>query len=111
MTHADFMAGYASGAIRVQVDRERAARLVAGRLMLPFVLLPVLGAGVALALTGRLVLGALVFLAALVFRYAVRASSPGFVLSRALGSAAFYEEALAAGLLKVERGSSGGGAR
>jgi hypothetical protein len=102
MTHADFVAGYASGTIRVQIDRERAAKLVASRLMLPLFLLPVFGLAVALALMGRFVLGAVVFLVALLFRYAVRASSAGFVLSRALGSAAFYEEAVAARLLKVE---------
>jgi hypothetical protein len=102
MTHADFVAAYASGSIRVRVDRERAAKLVSARLMLPFVLLPLLGLAVALALTGRLFLGVALFLLALVFRFAVRASSEGFVLSRALRSAGFYEEARAAGLLSIE---------
>ncbi len=71
--------------------------------MLPFVLLPLLGLAVALALTGRLFLGAALFLLALVFRYVVRASSQGFVLTRALQDAAFYEQVKASGVLSVQQ--------
>ncbi|HZM35119.1 MAG TPA: hypothetical protein VFC18_11570 [Burkholderiales bacterium] len=102
MTHQEFVAAYARGEIRVRVDPERAARLLSGRMMLPLLLLPVFGLGVGLALTGHLALGLLVFLTALVFRYAVRASSPGFVLARALQDAAFYDQARSAGVLAVE---------
>ena len=101
MSHEEFVAAYASGRIRVQVDRERAAKLVSARLMLPFVLLPLLGVAVALALTGRLFGGIGLFLAVLAFRYAVRASSQGFVLSRALQDPVFYEGVRAAGTLSV----------
>ena len=102
MSHEEFVAAYARGAVKVRVDRDGAARLVSGRMMLPFFLLPALGLGVGLALAGWLFLGIVVFIAGLVFRYAVRASSQGFVLSRALQNAAFYEEARAAGLLSIE---------
>jgi hypothetical protein len=102
MSHAEFVAAYASGTLRVRVDRSRAAKLVSARLMLPFVLLPLLGLAVALALTGRLFAGIALFLLVLAFRYAVRASSQGFVLSRALQDPAFYQEALAAGILQVD---------
>jgi predicted membrane-bound spermidine synthase len=102
MSHAEFVAAYASGTLRVRVERPRAAKLVSARLMLPFVLLPLLGLAVALALTGRLFAGIALFLLVLAFRYAVRASSQGFVLSRALQDPAFYQEALAAGILQVD---------
>ena len=102
MTHEEFIAAYRSGALRVRVDRERAAKLVSARLMLPFVLLPLFGLAVALALTGRLFAGIALFLLVIAFRYFVRASSQGFVLSRALQNPAFYEETLAAGILQVE---------
>lgn len=102
MSHEEFVAAYASGRLRVRVDRARAAKLVSARLMLPFVLLPLLGLAVALALTGRLFAGIALFLFVLAFRYAVRASSQGFVLSRALRNPAFYQEALAAGILQVD---------
>ena len=92
MTHEQFVRGYHAGRVQVHVDRTAATRLVSARLMLPFVLLPVLGLGVALALTGHLFAGVAVFLAALGLRFFVRATSQGFVLNRALHDAAFYEE-------------------
>jgi hypothetical protein len=102
MTHEEFVAAYLGGKARVRVDRERAAKLVSARLMLPFILLPLLGLAVALALTGRLFLGIVLFLLVLVFRFAIRASSQGFVLSRALQNRTFYEEVTRAGVLSVD---------
>jgi len=92
MTHADFVRAYREGAVQVSVDRAAAARLMSARLLLPFVLLPLLGLGVALALTGYLFTGIAVFVAALGVRLLVRKTSQGFVLSRSLQDPAFYEE-------------------
>lgn len=100
MTHAEFIAAYREGRLQVQVDKSAAARMVSARLLLPLVLLPVMGLGVALALVGQFIVGALIFLAALALRFAVRRSAPGFVLQRALADERFYAEALASGLLK-----------
>ena len=105
MTHEEFIAAYRSGTIRVRVDRGRAAKLVSARLLLPFVLLPLLGLAVALALTGHAIAGIGVFLATLALRYFIRASSQGFVLSRALQDAGFYQAVLSAGVLVIEQGS------
>jgi hypothetical protein len=66
MTHAEFVAAYRESRLRLQVDRDAAARVVSARLMLPLVLLPVLGAGVALALVGHPLVGGLVFVAGLI---------------------------------------------
>jgi hypothetical protein len=100
VTHAEFVAAWREGSLRVEVDRAAAARMVSVRLMLPLVLLPVMGAGVALALLGRYFIGAAVFIAALLLRFAVRRSAAGFVLQRALEDERFYGEAIASGLLK-----------
>jgi hypothetical protein len=102
MTHEDFVAAYQAGRIRVSVDRAGAARFVSGRAMLPLVLLPILGLGVALALVGYLVTGFLVFIAAIALRFLVRRSSQGFLLWRALRDAEFYQELVAAQVLSVE---------
>ena len=99
MTHEAFVTAFRSGAVTVQVDRKAAARMMSGRLLLPFVLLPLLGLGVALALVGQLFGGIAVFAAALGLRLLVHASSRGFVLSRSLQDAAFYEEMRRAGIL------------
>jgi hypothetical protein len=101
MTHAEFVAAWRDGRLRVEVDRKAAARAVSVRLMLPFVLLPVMGAGVALALLGRYFIGAAVFLVAFGLRFAVRRSAAGFVLQRALEDERFYAEAISSGLIKI----------
>lgn len=102
MTHPEFVDGYKSGSLRVHVDRVAAARLMSARALLPFVLLPLLGLGVALALLGHLLAGIAVFLAAIGLRFLVRASSQGFVLARSLQDPAFYEEMRRKGILLVE---------
>jgi hypothetical protein len=102
MTHEEFVAGYHQGRLRVQIDREAAARFVAGRAMLPLVMLPILGLGVALALVGYVIAGVSVFIAALVLRFLVKRSSDGFLLWRALRDAEFYKQVLAAQVLKIE---------
>jgi hypothetical protein len=102
MTHAQFVAAYRAGRAKVIIDRDAAKRFVAGRGLLPFLLLPVLGISVAVALIGHFIIGALVFLLALGLRYLVRASAQGFVLQRALHDDRFYREAVAARVLRVE---------
>ncbi len=100
--HAEFVAAYRAGRARVALDRAGAGRFVSRRMLLPFVLLPLLGVAVALALVGHFVIGAALFVLTLVLRQAVRASGQGFVLSRALADAEFYRAVCAAGILRVE---------
>lgn len=102
MTHEEFVAAYQAGRIRIRINRDAAARFVTGRALLPLVLLPILGLGVALALLGYVFTGAAVFLAALLVRFLVRRSSDGFLLWRALQDAEFYRQAVTAGILKPE---------
>ena len=102
LTHPEFVDAYEAGRIRVAIDRDAAARFVAGRAILPLVMLPVLGLGVALAIGGYVVAGAIIFLAALLLRFLVRRSSNGFLLWRALRDPDFYREAVAAQVLRIE---------
>jgi hypothetical protein len=102
MTHQEFVAAYQAGRVRVSIDRDAAVRFVAGRAMLPLVMLPILGLGVALALVGYIIAGIAVFLAALVLRYLVGRSSYGYLLWRALQDAEFYRQVVAAKVLRVE---------
>jgi hypothetical protein len=103
LTHEEFVAAYQARRIRVQIDRDAAARFVSGRAMLPLVLLPVLGLGVALALVGYVVSGIIIFVSALILRFLVRRSSDGFLLWRALRDAEFYRQVLAAQVLRIEQ--------
>ena len=100
MTHAEFVAAYRAGRLRVQIDGDAAARFVSQRMLLPLFLLPVLGLAVGLAITGYVWTGIGLFGAAIGFRYLVRRSGRGFVLSRALEDPKFYEQARAAGLIQ-----------
>ena len=102
MTHEEFIAAYRAGKLSVHVDPKAAAQLVTRQMMLPLFLLPIMGLGVALALTGYLVIGVVAFIAALAFRYAVRKSSRGYVLTRSLEDAVFFEYVTTAGILGTE---------
>jgi hypothetical protein len=106
VTHEEFVAAYEAGRIRVQVNREAAARFIAGRAMLPLVLLPIMGLGVALALVGYVWSGAAIFVAALLLRFLVKRSSDGFLLWRALRDAEFYGQVAAAQVLLIEDSST-----
>ena len=101
MTHQEFTTAYAAGHIKVTIDPVRAGRFVSGRLMLPFLLLPLFGLAVGLALMQAWPWAVAVLITAYALRHAVRASSPGFVLRRALADAAFYGEAQDRGLLRL----------
>lgn len=102
MTHEEFVAGYQQGRLRVHIDRKAAARFVSGRAMLPLVMLPVLGFGVALAIVGYTIAGVAIFLAALLLRFVVKRSSDGFLIWRALRDEEFYREVLAARVLTID---------
>jgi len=102
VTHEEFVAAYHAGRVRVTIDRAAAARFVSGRAMLPLVMLPLLGFGVALALVGYIVTGVIIFVAALALRTLVKRSSDGFLLWRALRDRDFYEQVRAAQVLSVE---------
>ena len=102
MTHEEFISAYEAGRVRVQIDAAAAERYVTGRAVLPLVLLPLLGLGVALAIVGHFVIGAVIFVGALLLRTVVRRSSHGFLLWRALRDAEFYREIVAAQVLRIE---------
>ena len=101
MTHGQFVCAYQAGAIRVNVDRAAAARFMSARLLLPFVMLPVLGIGTALALTGALWLGLGLIAVGTIAPIVIKRSAPHFVLTHALDDAKFYEDVVASGLLEI----------
>jgi hypothetical protein len=101
VTHAEFVFAYQSGAIRVNVDRVAAARFVSARLLLPFVMLPVLGLGTALALTGSVWIGLAIIGIGTLAPIVIKRSAPHFVLTHAIEDAKFYDDVAASGLLEI----------
>lgn len=101
MTHSEFLQAYRAGSIRVDVDRAAAARFMSGRLLLPLFMLPVLGIGVALALSGWLWTGFGLIGTGTIVPLLIKRSAPHFVITQALQDERFYEDALRAGLLEI----------
>src|SRR5688572_1141800 len=104
MTHEEFVAAYQRGEIKVEIEPKAAASFVSTRLLLPFVALPVLGAGVALALVGWIYTGLAIIAVGFVVPRLIKHSAPHFILTQSLSEAAFYEEVTRSGLLKLTTG-------
>jgi len=102
MTHAQFVAGLQSGRLLARIDPKTAARFVSARMLLPWFLLSLFGAAVALALSGRLVWGAGVLVVAIALRWLAAGTSAGYVLQHAISDPRFYEEVRAAGILEID---------
>jgi len=101
VNHEAFVAAYTRGEVKVEVDPAGAARFLSARLLLPFVAMPVAGAGVALALVGWIYTGLAVIAAAIVVPRLIKRSAPHFVLTQALQDAAVFEEVTRANILRV----------
>lgn len=101
MTHAEFTAAYARGEIKVEVDPQVAARFVSARLLLPFVMMPVVGIGMALALVGWFFTGLGVIALGIIAPRLIKRSAPHFILTQALQDAAAYEEVTKSGLMRI----------
>jgi len=101
MNHADFVAGYRRGELRVEIDPRAAARILSARLLLPFVALPVLGAGVALALTGWIFSGLTMIALGIVAPQLIKRFAPRFLLQDALQDPAVYEELTRQEIMRV----------
>ena len=99
--HREFVDAYRDGRIRIDIDPKGAARFVSARLLLPFVMLPVLGLGTALALTGWLWTGLIIIGLATLAPMIIKRSAPHFVMTQALEDEKFYRDACAAGVLEV----------
>ena len=101
MTHAEFLSARRNGALHVRIDPQQASRYVSARLMLPFVMLPVLGGGVALALIGWVWTGLAVIALGIILPRLIKRSAPHFLLTQALQDENFYRELIAAGVLDI----------
>jgi hypothetical protein len=101
MTHAEFLAHYRAGDIRADFDRALAAKYLSARLMLPFFMLPVLGAGVALALMGWLWTGLAIIALGIIAPRLIKRSAPHFLITQALEDESVFNELIRAGVLRL----------
>jgi hypothetical protein len=101
MTHAEFVTAYTRGEIKVEIDPKAAARFLSARLLLPFVFLPVLGAGVALALVGWIYTGLAVIAFAVIVPRLIKRTARHFLLQHALDDKPLYEELMQRKVFRV----------
>lgn len=103
IAHEEFRAGLPAGRLRVVIDPKLARRFVAQRLMLIVVVMPVIGVGLALVLTGRTWPGALMVAAGVLLNRVVMWQAPKILLHMALRDPAVYELVTHNGLMEVRR--------
>jgi hypothetical protein len=101
--HGDFRAGLPAGHFRIVVDPKLARRYVAQRLMLIVVVIPVIGVGLALALSGRTWPGALLVAAGVLLNRLVMWQAPKILLHMAQRDPAVYLFTTQNGILEVRR--------
>jgi hypothetical protein len=101
VTHSEFTAAYTRGEIKVEFDPRGAARFISARLLLPLVMMPILGVGVAVALVGWFFTGLAIIALGIVVPQLIKRSAPHFLLQQALNDPAVYEELAGANILRV----------
>ncbi|HVL59764.1 MAG TPA: hypothetical protein VM491_24995 [Burkholderiaceae bacterium] len=100
--HSQFVAAYRDATLRVSIPPQAAAEFLSRRLLLPFFMMPLLGAGVGLALIGWFVTGLLVFLVGFVVPRLIKRNAAKILLFQALYDEGVYRDLLDAGLLQFE---------
>lgn len=101
MTHAEFIGAYGAGKIKVEIDPKSAARYVSARLLLPLVMMPVIGIGIALALTGWIWTGIAIAAFGIIAPRLIKRSAPHFILTQALEDEKIYREVTQAEILRI----------
>ena len=99
----EFRDGLAAGRFRVVVDPKLARRYVSQRLLLMVLVTPVIGIGIALALTGARWPGALLVAAGVVFHRVVLWQAPHILLHMAVRDPKVYANATQQGMMEVRR--------
>lgn len=103
LTHREFVTAFHDGAITVTFDPKGAARLVSARLLLPLFMMPVLGIGVALALTGWIWTGLSVIALGIIVPRLIKRGAPRFLMQQMMEDEGLYRDVLHAGIMHIIR--------
>ncbi len=103
LTHAEFVTAYAQGEIIVNFDPKAAAKFLSARLLLPLFMMPVLGIGVALALTGWIWTGLVVIALGIIVPRLIKRGAPHFLLQQSLEDAGLYQALLDSRVMETVR--------
>ena len=103
LSHREFVAAFHDSTITVTFDPKGAARFVSARLLLPLFMMPVLGIGVALALTGWIWTGLSVIAAGIIVPRLVKRGAPRFLMHQMMDDEGLYREVVHAGIMHIGR--------
>ena len=106
----DFRDGWRHGRFRIVVDPKRAPAFVAHRIHATWLALALVGPGIALALAGQALAGAVLVALGIALRRIVRWQAGNILVQVAAQQAAVYADATARGVLEVQRVAANGGA-
>ncbi len=102
LPHDEFVAAYRDGTITVNFDPRGAARFLSARLLLPLFMLPVLGIGVGVALTGSIWIGLTVIALGILAPRLIKRGAPHFLLQQVLTDEKLYQELLRAEVMQIK---------
>ena len=101
VSHAEFRAGLPAGRFRLIVNPDRARRFVRHRLLLNFLMLPLIGVGAALALSGYTWSGLGLVALGVASHRLIGTQAPRILLHLALQDERIYRQAIAYEILEV----------
>ncbi|MBX3651385.1 MAG: hypothetical protein KF771_08415 [Burkholderiales bacterium] len=101
LQHREFVQAYGEGRIIVNFDPQASAKFLSAMLMLPLFVMPVLGIGVALALSGWIWTGLLVIALGIIVPRMIKRGAPHFLMQQILEDETIYRQAVHAGILHI----------
>jgi hypothetical protein len=103
MTHDEFVRAWREGKVAIEIDSAAAAAFLSARLLLPFVAVAVIGAGIALVLVGWMWTGLVVGAVGIVVPRLIKRGAREFLLSQLATDADLYAAGVAAGVVGIVR--------
>jgi len=100
--HAQFVTAWREGRVVVAVDPQAAPHFLAARLLLPFVAIAVIGAGIGLVLWGHIWTGLAVGALGIVVPRLIKRGAVRFILANVTTDESLYTDALRSGVLQIQ---------
>lgn len=103
LSHREFVAAFHEDTITVTFEPKGAGRFISARLLLPLFMMPVLGIGVALALTGWMWTGLTIIALGIIVPRLIKRGAPRFLMHQMMDDEGLYRDVLRAGIMHVVR--------
>lgn len=107
LSHRDFVNAFHDGAITITFDPKSTARFISARLLLPLFMMPVLGIGVALALSGWIWTGLAVIALGIIVPRIIKRGAPHFLMQQMMEDEGLYRDVMHAGIMRVVKNGRG----